>query len=179
MNKFAIVILCITALSACSEIEPSASGKKNFDTIVFTENEIAELLALNLSASKTIVLNGNTETVSEISVNEEFLRQEFAPLVDANINRASMIGRYQIDTLSSEPDNKHIRFTTDNEKLKTRLLEYRENELLKVMVANRNFMNSYQKTFEYIPKTSVSVNGWQKSLMEDTLFYSVQIEFSR
>jgi hypothetical protein len=162
---------------SCGAPEGEVAFKdKYFDTPVFIDSEIEKLLAMNLIATKTIYLDNESETTSQIEVNKDFLVQEFSVLADANINRPAMYGRYAIDT-AHHSNYTSIIYSTDDAKLKTKRLEHAPGKYVKATLANNNFMNSFEKDFTYEIDQFIKINGWQKSLFEDTLFYSVRIDF--
>lgn len=173
---------------SCQEAKKENNALHYFDTSEFVNAEIKELTAQNFSAKKEIVLNGNTETKTDISLDSAFLINEFKLLKSANINKPALLGFYAEDTtaLNTLSQIKYSPIPEKESKFKTKHLNvvYNEEagnivEEVSIIVASENFMHSYRKELVYISKQSLIINSWEKTMFKDTLFYETKLTLIR
>ena len=183
MNKFSLFFILISFL-ACNAPDVKIDGESYyFDTKIFAEKETEKLLNKGISFDKSIQLREKTEKITQIKGTKENLERELLIIKEANINKASFLGKYTADTLFlthpiTEVQTELLVYETDDSKMTTKSVEYSKGDFLKIKMANSNFMSSYEKEIYYKVGEFIEMKGWQKSLFEDTLFSSSLVEFT-
>ena len=162
---------------SCAEPEINMKTNQYFDTDGFIEESIDFLIENDFNVTKHVTLNGKTETIYDVALNREFLTESFSLLKSSNINKASLVDKYEID--STFFMNKPIvNYMAKEEDLKVQNMFVSEGMVGARQVAS-NFMTSYDKTISYVKGNSILIQGWQKSMMSDTMRYETKIVFKK
>lgn len=168
---------------ACSTPQSSNEINGYFDTDEFIEDQIAYWKDQGLEAIKTVQLNNSDPGVKEgIIADEKFLTEELKVIKEANISSISLIGKYRIDTLITMDAIKLkevqlFKYSTEEKDLKVRQIAVYEDDFFSSLIATSNFMTSFNKRITYKPGKSLQVQGWQKTIFLDTVFYRTHIDF--
>jgi hypothetical protein len=177
MNKLIILILLLATIACKTDESNFKKIDPYFDTAEFVKNEIEQLSSQNFSAKKTILFNEVEETQLLENITKEMWQNEFMMLKDANFNKPALLGFYQVDTIQTNGET-ILQYTAINKKLQTQSLKIAENNFIETTIAKNNFMNSYEKTFIYKNQSFIGMQGWSKSLFEDTIFFYTEVTFS-
>ena len=189
MQKYLFIIL-VSALFSCKNQEEVKQVYTYFDSQEFVQNEIQEILNSKLTIFKNISLNGVEEIQKIQKVDSQFLYNEFKFLIDANINKPALYGKYETDTFSLNAKNsegvEQIHYTyilkdSLNKKLKTKSLSsiqnLKTNEILGCLfhLESQNFMHAFSKDIYYEKNKGLRVDAWEKTLFQDTIYYSTNL----
>ncbi len=100
MKRYLVIMACWCGLAAGCHRDPDAQAfaqtSTYFDLKSYMQAEIERLQAKTWTLSKTITLNGETETQE---VPQADMAAALAPFLDVAINRPAWHGRFQTDTL--------------------------------------------------------------------------------
>jgi hypothetical protein len=140
---------------------PSVKEQKGsftyFDLKGFFEKESARLNKSNPVITKTVMVNGSTET-KKIRIAD--WQKEFAMFSDVDINRSAWAGLF-----STDKDSKRELYTSNNKKVPVKevLILKRDNKLygLQVLVKNTNMLYSSADTLSYYPDSLYQVKKKQ------------------
>lgn len=176
-----LVIAIAFALASCNE-EEEAELHFFFDSEEFAETEIGRLQLRTSEVSKTIVLNGESETLEHIEADSTVYQEMRNLFKQANINDAKFVVEYEIDTFwMMDPITMEnievLNYTTSNPELKLKWMQVYSNGSLKACLAMKNFLFSYEKEIFYKNGESFSVLSWQKTLSQDSLHLFSQLDF--
>ena len=153
-----------------------------FDSKEFAEKEIESLESKVSEVSKTIVLNGKSETIEHIVADSTVYREMLSILKEANINKAKFASEYTIDTFwMMDPDTNEnvevLNYTTENPTLKVRWMQVYSDGSIKAFLSKENYLFSYEKEIYYGKDKNFSVISWQKTRGQDTLHIFRTIDF--
>jgi len=151
------VCLCLMILMSCqNQVEPQNQKVEYFDMKGFIEEEIAAFKAQNL-ALKKIMQTENT--IDTLIINQPDWLSELQILSSCNINKPTLYGTYQVDTIGKTV---HYQSTVKKNKVQSCLLNFEEADLktiMKIEITNQkeNFINRSSEIIVYIPKKSYSI----------------------
>jgi len=136
-KRTALLLLPTLLLSAC-QMRQSAEGsgpKPFFDLKGYMEEQIEELQARQPMAKKRILVDGQREAHRFDSLDYE---KELRMFLRSDINRKAWFDKYQADSSFQAGQLKSVRYTTDAEDLKTRLMEvdYADETVERIYIEN-------------------------------------------
>lgn len=176
MNKLFILLLLLAVISCKPDEKNISKINPYFDTAEFVKKEIDIFANQNIKAKKTISYNEKSETKLLENISKEMWEAEFMLLKDANFNKPALLGFYSIDTTQNE-SNTIYKYKALNNNLRTQYLTFSENDFIEVVIEKANLMNSYKKTFIYKNHSFIGIQGWEKSLFGDTIFFYTEVVF--
>lgn len=166
--RITLTICCIVLLfTACNLKEKEREKAKNklyFDIENYFKSEAKRMAKKNSSINKTVSINGKTEQKTILIKNWE---KEFAAFLDADINKASWRGDFQLSTTA----NVKI-YTTRNEKIPVKKLAVTQKNgkviAIKIFIHNINDLYVSQDSLSYFPDSLYHIVKAQKiKLMEE------------
>lgn len=128
-----------------------------FDLKDYFEKEAARLTAKNPQLNKTVMINGSSEHKS-MKISD--WKRELSSFTDANINRASWKGAFQV-THTAESE----RYTTEQEKIPVKQVQIfkRKDQVygLQIIISNSNSLYTSTDTLTYYPDSLYEVRKTQ------------------
>lgn len=184
MRKPVIGIWILSGLFfvACGErdadIGSTQADEAFFDLKSFVAHETERLQEGGYRLNKTIVLNGAYE---EIFVSEVNWEDELRPLLNSDINKSSWVGKFSIDTTTTEAGETTLNYTSTEKKIPVKRLTVVTDQLGRVLSIEaeynqRNPLMHAHQLLSYQPATGYRVIGRQKALILKEHTYSIQAE---
>lgn len=184
-NKSAILILvCILLLVSCTQssinIEESAYQENYFDLQKYFEQEIKTARAQNFNYLKKITINDATEENQFDTLN---INEELNVFIKNNINRPSLIGRYEVDSiLNNQQQLTALNYRTLDEKLPVKTLNVQfdtqqEVVQLEMTTANQSRLIDVHSTAIYQPNKGYKINNHQKILLFGAQDMEIEVEY--
>ncbi|MEM8525872.1 MAG: hypothetical protein AAGG68_14620 [Bacteroidota bacterium] len=173
INKSTIfTLLCILLLASCTKssinLEESAYEEKYFDLQKYFEQEVTDIKLKNFQFLKKITLNDRTEEQQFDTLNIE---EELNIFIKNNINRPSLIGRYEVDSILNDQQQLNaLNYRTLDEKLPVKTLNIQFDEQQKVTqlelkTTNQSrLIDTYSKAI-YQPNKGYTINNHQEILL--------------
>jgi hypothetical protein len=159
LSSFVLLIIFVS----CQPPATNLSQKPYFDLTSFFDQQIHQLQLDSLVVVKTSEINGNTD---QHQMDWTDWKREFALFYAADINKGSLIGKYDIDSVKVDSITLKVSYTATDISLRTRLLEvtYEKGAIEEVHIVNHvsNFLSTtdeelyYQPLKNYVIKSGVS-----------------------
>lgn len=170
---FWMVVAILFLLSSCQQNDEEELGLY-FDTANYIHHEVDSIVMGTAYLEKKLVLNGVSETLDSVEVDDSSFKELQALFTQANLNKGIYRGEYDIDTFwilnpESGENIEVLNYTTDNEELKVPWLQVYSDGSLKALLKENNFLFSYEKEIYYQNEESFSIISWQKTIAQDTL----------
>lgn len=188
MNKiytrrfFAITLLL---LASCST-DNRTTQEDYFDLHRFLEEQVNRLAPLNPTIQRTTAIGGKQETKT-LQLSAAKWEKELIMFSNANINKPSLKGLYEVDSTLSDTYKVVSYQTKDNAKTGVRYMKvyYKQEEVAKVEVlfqekaiiyyAKRKLWMTFEKNGEGPPLLSTyAIDGHQKIIFQDPVDYRVE-----
>lgn len=158
---FVIGLSLIVQLTACSGSDKSPAGvqydpQPYFSLAEFFNSEIERLELDSAEILKTVEINGSVESKS---VRIENWKNEFAPFIDADINKSAWVNSYAVEStdsttsyISKEPNLKtkhiHIKFGEDGSPVSIAIENQVENWIYTAREKLTYYPDSYYEIFK-------------------------------
>jgi hypothetical protein len=165
------LLIFALAFSACSsDQKPETTGKQAyFDLQGYFKKEIARLQKINPWVNKTVETNGRAEH-KNIKIAD--WTQELAIFVDADINKTSWRGSFNVSKTDSTQ-----RFTSDNKKIRIKELAITNKgaqiKRIQILVAVKNILYTSTDTLIYCPDSLYEIKKQQKIRLLSQKNYSI------
>jgi hypothetical protein len=182
--QVALLFFCVAAFSmfSCTSSDPQAQKLKNdspyFDLKAFIDKELIRIGSLR-KIKKITSINGITEEKTLDSVD---FHKELQLFKDADINRASWIGKYEVDSTYNEDGNLiSLKYSANTKDLRTRYLkiEYNGSSIKEIEILNSSysaFTNSNQ-VLKYSPFKGYSIESKQGIRFTDNTQIKIEVLF--
>jgi len=152
----AICMVLMLASFSCKQAPTEVAEKPYFDLTSFFTEQINLLQKDSQVVMKTSAINAQTD---EHQMNWTDWKREFALFLASDINKASLIGKYAVDTLHNltgkDSGDMKIQYLALDSSLHTRLLEVtlNRNEVKEIHIINKtsSFLSSSSENLFYIP----------------------------
>ncbi|MEM1323967.1 MAG: hypothetical protein AAGG75_27145 [Bacteroidota bacterium] len=177
---FPIFLLQLFLLGSCTDIPETAVQQSQFFDLKQYFKEQEEALAKYKQAEKTTTINGKTETKL---IDEIDFAEELAVFADSDINKASWLDRYEVDsTLNTAGQLQQLQYHALDDKLRTKslVIDFKDGQVLHIAIENTssNAINTSQQVLKYRADEGYSIQSRQKVVgaEERVLGVSVQIK---
>jgi len=158
---FAIMIFILSISFCKNPIQQASSPKPYFDLTTFFNEQISLLQKDSIVVMKTSIIDDKSD---QHEMNWIDWKRELALFTASDINKASLIGKYTIDTIRIDSTERKIRYSTIDSSVRTRLVEVtlKQSEVKQIYIVNKTsgYLSSssesllYQPMKAYIVKTS-------------------------
>lgn len=165
-------------ITSCSELKPDKIGVVTyFDVDSLTNHQVEILSSKNFTLNKTVMIDGKSESKS-ITPDSADWERELRFLRQLNINKPRLIGAY--DSLVKSSSVRYIpKFDSE---IPIRYLEVKkENGIVttlsgKLVEKNDIYETSLEATLQFDESSlsTYSVNGYQKIVLKDSVFYNIR-----
>ncbi|NJL75118.1 MAG: hypothetical protein HC892_08870 [Saprospiraceae bacterium] len=164
---FGAILLC----GSCTSQPTTSSGVEiiYFDLDTFFLQEMERLKELQIKISKTVKIGDHSEEkVQDSLVN---LEQEFKLFTVHNINKSSMIGKYQVDTIQNDQATLDtIRYVTMDKKMLTKMLlvlfdTTKQIQQIEVESASSSLLMNTQSRAFYNANSGYEIKSYQHLLL--------------
>jgi hypothetical protein len=173
--------LLILISSACREEAVSDSqitNPKFFDLKGYFDHEIKRLDQLQPTVTKTLALNGNTET-------RQLTQLDYARELDlfqqADLNRPDWLDRYRADSTVQNNQLTAIRYTALDEKLRTRQLaiSFKNGQVSSISIQNgaKSMAAGSQQQLVYEPTKGYRIESVQHTAISKAQVLQVAVTF--
>lgn len=156
------------------------SGEQYFDLSDYFEAEIERLESLPVRYQKRILLNEQEEIATFDTLE---LQVEFAAFVRNDINKPSLIGRYQVDSIRNASNQlSELTYVALDEKLTTRQvkIEYDSTETVTAIhlenSSDSNFIGMNSKA-TYRPNYGYTISNEQKIILSKAQKMNIQVQW--
>jgi len=185
INKSTILILLgLFFLASCNQssinIEESAYQEDYFDLQKYFEQEIKITRTQNFNYLKKITIDDATEEHQLDTLN---INKELNIFIKNNINRPSLIGRYEVDSvLNTQLQLVSLNYRTLDEKLPVKTLNIQFDEQqqvtqLEMKTANQSRLIDAHSTAIYQPNKGYKINNRQKILLFGAQDMEIEVEY--
>lgn len=173
---FILVTCSIVACSGSEQTAEKSDGSPNryFSLSEYFNEQIDRLQTDSTEVFKTVEVNGKTESKRMRIAN---WNNEFAPFIDADINKSAWVNSYAIDSTATS-----LTYTSKEPDLKTRLiqLQFAENgHITSIIIENQveNWIYSARERLSYYPDSVYSIEKEQDIRIVGENRYKVRGEF--
>ncbi len=158
----------------------SPVGETYFDLSDYFESEMVRLETLPIRYQKRILLNEQEEEVISDTLD---LNVEFAAFINNDINKPSLIGRYQVDSVLNETSQlSSLVYRALDDKLTTRQIkiEYDSLETISAIhiesLSDAKFIGTNSKA-TYRPDYGYSIKNQQKIILFGAQDINIQVQW--
>ena len=140
MFRSILMYLLFTLIFSCSQ-KGEVNNKPNysfFSTIDFMEEEKNWMVNNKISLTKTLSLNGETDT---LYIDQPNFASELDVFIKSDINRPSLSDKYSVDSIFSSGKLYKITYTAKDEKVNTRKLSIQFDSHNKVVLIDIRLFN--------------------------------------
>ncbi|WP_316785449.1 hypothetical protein [Pedobacter frigiditerrae] len=175
MKKLGLCCLVVLLGVSCNlkEKEKASVITTYFDLAGYFKKEAIRLSKENPSLNKTVFINGKEE---QKNINIKNWEQEFKSFIDADINKASWKGSFNIAKSGGQTT-----YTSHSDKIPVKKLEVSlENNRLtsiKVYITNVNDLYTSQDSLSYYPDSVYKIKKTQHIKLMATRQYSITGKF--
>lgn len=188
MNKiyirkfFAITLLLLTSCGTDSR----TSEKDYFDLYRFLESQVNHLALRNPTVHRKIAI-GEQQEAKVLQLRASKWKKELTMFFQANINKPSLKGLYEVDSTLSDTYKVVSYQTKNNNKTGVQLMKvyYKQGEVAKIEIhfqektmiyhAQRKLLMTFDKKEEGPPLLSTyTIDGQQKIIFKDAVGYHVE-----
>lgn len=159
--RFGTFFLLTFCVSSCAEPEVKSVQQHYIDVKGFVDSEVNRLSKSNTLVNKTVIQNGNSESLSNINVN---WKNELALFRESDINKSAWQDSYIV---TKKEGSKEFHALDSNLRTKLILVRYdKNNKVAYLQIRNRTKNSLYQtdETLIYIPDSLYSVTKDQEVL---------------
>ena len=177
--KRGIYVFCFLILGCSSNQEKSNRKLVHFDIEKYFKEQINQLTADNYTLNKTVYHNDANESKSFQIVDWS---KELNIFKDYNINKASFIGKYTIDTVIDN-NTKTIQYIASDSALALKQLSIIfDNDIIveiSFKKSSDNFLYNSLQELTYFPLKGYKVSGKQKTATGQLINYSIEAIISK
>ncbi len=165
---------------ACEPPAANLASKPYFDVPAYFSRQVAELHRDSLVVVKTSVVNDKTD---QHQMDWTDWTKEFILFTNSDINKPSMIGKYLVDTTSTDSVKTKISYTAKDPALRTRLVEitYAKQTIVELHIVNHeaSFLSTSHEELYYLPMKSYVIKSEVKNRFFGSNEFSVLGEITR
>ncbi|MEM6700373.1 MAG: hypothetical protein AAF599_18355, partial [Bacteroidota bacterium] len=153
-----------------------------FDLQKFFEQQINTTRAQNFDYLKKITIN---DAIEENQFDTLNINEELNIFIKNNINRPSLIGRYEVDSiLNNQQQLTALNYRTLDEKLPVKTLDIqfdKQQQVAKIEVktANESRLIDVQSTAIYQPNKGYKINNHQEIMLFGAQDMEIEVEYLR
>lgn len=185
MKVFFALVFFVTLFSACrQEVVPNSQIINNniffFDVKGYFEQEIQRLKTARPKVYKKVAVNDDQE---EKEIDNVDFDKELAVFIESDINRIDWKDKYRVDSTLQNQQLTAIRYTAQDDKLRTRQLdvEFQNGKVSKVFIQNggKTMIAGSQQELTYLPEKGYFIQSKQRTAISKDRVLRVEVAFGR
>ncbi len=162
-----VIIIAAYLLLGCGRAKERTEAPLTFfDLKGYFQQEIKRLETSNYSFAKTVRVNDSTEHQQSQTLNFE---QELRPFIQCDINRRDWLDKYQVDSVIENGHLTALRYTAQDERLRTRVLDiqFQQNLVHSVQIktGGQSTVAGSAQQLQYQPQQGYSIQSLQQTLL--------------
>jgi len=171
--RLLITLVVISLGTACSK-PAKGTAPEYFNLTAYFDAEISRLEAQKTRVSKTVTINGKTETLQADSLNYRSALQIF---LDADINKSAWKGRFKVDK-----NQQQVRFTTTDKDIpvKSLTIQYQDDtpEIITIERYSYAMLAGATHHMRYHRNRGFTVVTTQHALLREDKIIRVEFRFN-
>ncbi|HMN91335.1 MAG TPA: hypothetical protein PKD70_07200 [Saprospiraceae bacterium] len=162
-----VIIIAAYVLFGCGRAQERTEAPVTFfDLKGYFQQEIKRLETSNYSFAKTVRINDSTEHQQSQTLHFE---QELTPFIQCDINRRDWLDKYQVDSVIENGYLTALRYTAQDERLRTRVLDiqFQQNLVHSVQIktGGQSTVAGSTQQLQYQPQQGYSIQSIQQTLL--------------